>query len=105
MYVAGISGFGALILSGPKDPPQLISLVTGQLARLPDIFVSFFYPSETVHRPGLSKTYLYSFTMWPADVWMFLIQLYSITHPRSSEILNSKIFYLPGFSYIEKVRN
>jgi len=68
MHVVGISGFGTLILPGPKDPPQLIPLVTGQLARLPYICVSFFYSSETVHRPGLSKTCPYSFTMWSADV-------------------------------------
>jgi hypothetical protein len=89
MHVAGISGFGILILPGTKDPSQLIPLVTGQLPGLPYIFVLFFHPSETVHRPGLSKTYPYGFTMWPADVLMILRFYYNYIAQHSHEILKN----------------
>ena len=77
MHVAGISGFGTLILPGPKDPPQLIKLATGLTLRFSYVFVSFFHRSKTVRKPGLRKTRPYDFTMWPADILMFVSFYYN----------------------------
>ena len=69
MHVAGISGFGTLILPGPKVPPQLITtLATVQLPTLPYISVSFSPFVNSVYRSGLPN--------------MQTVQLYDVARKR-----------------------